>query len=543
MPRKTKTAREIITRADARVEFRPVGDTLRPFVIEDKKIDEAAWAPMPGGQSAFLDCPGEVTGGDGVTRGVYEALATGNRGGGKTECLGMIFGRYVGGGFGEHWRGIISRQNVDDLRDLKQKLEALFPEIWPELRGGNRLESGEKVGFNYADDCWVWPTGERLFLRHLEKSWQFRRYKGWELPFQGWEELTQWPNDELYLQMQSTSRSPIRGIPLMVRGTTNPDGVGRDWVKFRFRLPIAAGRVIGRPIHENGHTRLAIRVRLEDNLVLRYTTPNYMQTIAQSATSESQLRAWRDEDWDAVPGGMFGDLFDAGVHLVEPFEIPKSWRIDRSFDWGSAKPFSVGWWAESDGTDYRDGRGRIRASVRGDLFRIAEWYGWTGRPNVGLGITNHEIGRGIVEREVAAGRYGVVQPGPADCQIFKRENRPSSIADEMMQNVMVEGRSLPGPRWNRADQSPGSRVPGWAMVRSYLENAKPPAHGGPREFPGLFAFSTCEQFKRLFPATQRDDRNRDDVDKGSEDHLQDEVRYRVKAAGTVVSDGTVIGMY
>jgi hypothetical protein len=31
--------------------------------------------------------------------------------------------------------------------------------------------------------------------------------------------------------------------------------------------------------------------------------------------------------------------------VIPPFEIPKDWLRFRSMDWGSASPFSVGWWA------------------------------------------------------------------------------------------------------------------------------------------------------------------------------------------------------
>ena len=40
--------------------------------------------------------------------------------------------------------------------------------------------------------------------------------------------------------------------------------------------------------------------------------------------------------------------------------------IDRSFDWGSSKPFSVGWWAESDGTTAPNGKTYPRGSLSKD---------------------------------------------------------------------------------------------------------------------------------------------------------------------------------
>ena len=47
-----------------------------------------------------------------------------------------------------------------------------------------------------------------------------------------------------------------------------------------------------------------------------------------------------------------------------------------------------------------------------------------------------------------------------------------------------------------------------------------------REGPGLFVFDTCAQFIRTVPSIPRDERDMDDVDTDTEDHVADEVRYR-----------------
>jgi hypothetical protein len=104
---------------------------------------------------------------------------------------------------------------------------------------------------------------------------------------------------------------------------------------------------------------------------------------------------------------MFDDLWDAKVHSVGRFQVPRTWYVDRSFDWGSSKPFSVGWWAESDGSDLVFPNGRRMRTVRGDLFRIAEWYGCVkGKENEGLKMTASQIAEGIKLREI-----GMAWPG------------------------------------------------------------------------------------------------------------------------------------
>ena len=78
-----------------------------------------------------------------------------------------------------------------------------------------------------------------------------------------------------------------------------------------------------------------------------------------------------------------------------------------------------------------------------------------------------------------------------------------------------------GVRWNRANMKSGSRINGWELLRERLKNSVS------REGPGLYVFDTCRQFIRTVPVLPRDSRQADDVDTQAEDHIADEVRYRV----------------
>ena len=60
--------------------------------------------------------------------------------------------------------------------------------------------------------------------------------------------------------------------------------------------------------------------------------------------SDTLVRAWLEGDWTVIEGAYF-DCWRYDQHVVEPFEVPAHWARFRSMDWGSAKPFSVGWWA------------------------------------------------------------------------------------------------------------------------------------------------------------------------------------------------------
>ena len=82
------------------------------------------------------------------------------------------------------------------------------------------------------------------------------------------------------------------------------------------------------------------------------------------------------------------------------------------------------------------------------------------------------------------------------------------------------------------------------MARKLIRNAQPAKGGGPRELPGLFVFEgRCPQFLRTVLSLPRDEKDLDDVDSSAEDHVGDEMRYRVRSMGTQARSGGTIGMY
>jgi hypothetical protein len=346
-------------------------------------------------------------------------------------------------------------------------------------------------------------------------------------------------------------RSSDERVPRMVRATTNPYGIGHNWVASRYTLHGQWWQTLiltdckdpeGRP----EPVRCAIHGHIDENRILLTADPDYKATIAASASNAAMADAWLNGSWDLIAGGMFDDVWDRTVNVVPDFAIPPSWRIDRAFDWGSSKPFSVGWWAVSDGSDLTFPDGSVRSTVRGDLFRVREWYGWNGRPNEGLRMLAADIAAGIVERELLWGwrtiRGTRVSPGPADSAIFTVEDGVS-IAANMAKTVRIDGRVYHGVQWVPADKRPGSRKMGWEMVRKMVKRAKT-VPGKPREEPGLFVIgSQNPQFLRTVLTLPRDQKDLDDVDTHAEDHIGDEVRYRVRSVGTETRSGTTTGYY
>lgn len=489
---------------DYSLDWRATEEGLTPYLLVGSVEQPVAWAAQDGGSKAFLACH------------LPEVLAEGNRGSSKTDTLLMDFARDCGQGYGREWRGILFRHTYKQLRDIVNKSQKWFPQIFP----GVKFTAGDAL-------TWTWPDGECLILSYFRRSEDYQNYHGFAFPWIAWEELTNWKDDVCFRLMMSCNRSPDpRVAPLArIRATTNSYGVGHNWVKRRYRLPILPGRTVGEIIRNSldregnpEDPRCAIHFDLSENKILLAAQPDYLNKVKAAARNESEYRAWVYDDWDITAGGMFDDIYEPAIHIVPDFpltRIPSSWYINRSYDHGQTKPFSVGWWAESTGEPLIH-NGRVYGQVRGDIYRVAEWYGWTGEENVGLNMTADAIGRGVVDREKDWGIFGRVHAGPADGAIFNNDpSGNSSTASDMLQV---------GCTWERADQSPGSRKQGWERIRKLMQASVTV----PREEPGIFWLERCDQTRRTLFTLPRSEKDLDDVDTDAEDHIGDETRYEVR---------------
>lgn len=493
------------------------GLTLEEVESEHFDVDrwlpgrDIGWAPQPGSQHYFLNCP------------AFEALYHGTRGPGKTDGLLMSYAREVGRGYGEAWRGILFREQATQLVDVIAKSKKWFYTMFP----GAKYLAG-------AGRKWVFPTGEELLFRHMRTEDDYWAYHGHEYPWIGWEELTNWAFNNSYLSMMSCCRSSFDGkdlhgkpMPRMVRATCNPYGVGHNWVKAHFIDK--AG--MGIPWFDDyGRSRVHIFGHLSENRILLRVDPMYVANL-KAITDPNKRKAWLEGSWDITAGGMFDDLFDPAKHVIAMPKTLDGLYLDRSFDWGSAKPFSVGWNGEAkQGMELELVDGNIINLIKGDVIRLREWYGWNGSANEGLGMQNADIGHGIKSREQEWFANRVMHAGPADPAIFpgKREN-VNAVAPQIQ--------AASGIKFKPAARGTGSRVNGWQACRDSLHNAL----NDEREQPGFFLTDQCPQWRRTVPVLPRDSRNMDDVDTNAEDHIGDEWRYRIYKGSSKMARKPVSG--
>ena len=440
-----------------------------------------AWSPQPGPQTEAITadwCP--------------ELFYGGAAGGGKSDFLLGDFLQDVPR-YGQHWQGVLFRRTYNELEDLLRRSREIFPAsgaVWHEQA-----------------KTWTWPNGASLRMRYIERDADATRYQGHQYSWIGWDELTQWPTDYGYRFLRARLRSAHDVPTKRIRAAANPGGVGHHWVKAYFVDPAPGGYTpVLDPVTKA--TRMFIPAKLRDNKILLSADPTYGDRL-RGLASDAMVRAWLEGDWTVIEGAYF-DCWRYDLHVVDPFDVPRDWSRFRSMDWGSAKPFSVGWWAIV-GDDYRLERPGAPAKLlpRGAIVRYREWYGAAGI-NVGLKLTAEEVARGIVEREGESLRYGVLDPA-----CFKEDGGPS--IGERINQVLIGAKKRP---FHGADNS---RVPqrgsmgGWDQMRARLVGAD--------GLPAIYCFSTHTASIRTIPALQHDPVKMEDVNTESEDHAADEWRY------------------
>lgn len=322
------------------------------------------------------------------------------------------------------------------------------------------------------------------------------------------EEMGTFPAEGPINKLGATLRSG-NGVPCQMKGTCNPGGPGHTWVKARYRLDRFPGGYepftfeftnpfTGKKVSK---TRVFIPSRVTDN---QYLGDDYVASLQMSG-SESLVRAWLMGDWDVIEGAFF-DCWRADRHVVEPFEIPEHWTVARSFDWGFAKPFSVGWWAiASEAT-------RLSNNLwlpRGGLVRFAEWYGATA-PDTGMRLQADQIADGILYLEKGLG-IEKISLSVADTAIFAEQGaglgyKGPTIAEQMAKR---------GVRFQPADKR---RNQGWDQMRGRMI-------GDGDKNPMLVVTTKCQDFIRTVPVLQHDKLRPEDLDTDGEDHAADEARY------------------
>lgn len=384
---------------------------------------------------------------------------------------------YLGGcnKWGKNWRGILFRRTYPELEELIQRARELY------------LPLGAR--YNEQKKTFVFPNGSYIRFRSLERDADVTSYQGHQYTWIGFDELGNYPTDFAWRYMMSRVRSAA-GAPCYIRGTANPGGVGHAWIKTRFIDGFKPGKIYRDS--KTGLTRCFIPSKLADNPALMKNDPHYRRRL--ELLPSRLRRALLEGDWDIFAGQVF-DEWRRERHVVKPFALPPgAWKKFYSFDWGFAKPFSLGKWAVDS-----DGR----------MIRYGEWYG----------CSKDEMDTGLKmdSGEVAAKAWAMaIQEGVSECvadpAIWNKIDRNPSVAEKFQKE---------GFRMIRGNHD---RMNGLAMFHQRLMT------NGEDGRPMLLVFDHCVDFIRTIPSLVPDPNNPEDVDTSLEDHIYDESRYAVMSS-------------
>ncbi|MBO5744473.1 MAG: Terminase-like family protein, partial [Clostridia bacterium] len=241
-----------------------------------------------------------------------------------------------------------------------------------------------------------------------------------------------------------------------------------------------------------------IPARVYDNEVLMRSNPEYIKML--EALPQAKRKAHLEGDWNVYEGQVFEEFRDDTehyldrryTHVIKEFDIPRSWRVYRSFDFGYSKPFSCGWWA----VDF-DGR----------LYRILELYGCV-KNSADTGVKwspdkiFEEIARTEREHEYLRGRqiYGVADPA-----IWEKSGGVSIAETAERHGIFF-------------DKGDNKRIPGWMQLHFRLQFDED-------GIPMIYIFQNCRSFIRTLPTLTYDPHIPEDIDTSLEDHIADETRY------------------
>lgn len=446
--------------------------------VQDEKLN-VVFQANPGPQEEFLASTER------------EILYGGAAGGGKSYALLADPMRHFGN---KDFRGLLLRRTNDELRELKMKSMELYP----------RLFEGAK--WKEKDSLWVFPSGATLWMTYLDRDEDVTRYQGQSFTWIGFDELTHWPTPFPwnYLRSRLRTTSEESELPLKMRATSNPGGVGHSWVKKMFIDPSPPnkafwardedGEILRKPrLHPNTgepnpdagkplFARKFIPASLYDNPYL-VRDDNYENNLL--SLSETQKEKLLYGNWDIVEGAAFPE-FNRRIHVVEPFDIPHDWRRFRACDYGYASHSAVLWFAVDPG---------------GNLWVYRELY------------VSRKSPQDLAFLVLQAERHEKIGYGILDSSVWHKRGEGPSPAEVMLAE---------GCRWKPSDRSPGSRSLGKIRLHELLKVDE--FTGEPK----LKFFNTCSQVLTDLPSIPNDPDGKDDIDpKYPSDHTYDALRYGI----------------
>lgn len=428
---------------------------------------------------------------------------SGNRGGGKTDCILYCFLKHIGQGHGKDYKGIIFRTEYKDLAEIKDRANDIFLDLLP-----------NDAIFKKSDSVWEFTWGEKLYIHHAYKTTDYRKYHGHQLPFIGFDEMTMYPDLSFYDLIRTTNRSKFETTPKKIIIACNPYGPNHNRLKSRFIDKADYNEIY----YEDKKSYVNIFSSFFENPYI-LKQEDYIQTLLSDKNTHRK-RAWVAGDWNITSGGVIDDLWTRRFHTFDLYNDslfvshPDSIKYYCILDWGSARPFAVCFFALiNDLVKLED-----YSFNKGDILLLSEIYGTKGEgTNEGLNLSPEKVQERIL-KYIENRRYPFhTMKFIADSQIFQQHGIPS-IASHM--------NKIP---WESAVKGKDSRTHGLTLFRQYLAGSIPNKYGV-REQPGFFVNKKCKHWINTVVKLPRDPNNPEDaMSENVEDHLYDCTRYLLQS--------------
>ena len=245
----------------------------------------------------------------------------------RADCFEVLFGGAAGGGKSH---GQLIDALIFALKYPKSKqlvLRRTYSELEKSLiRAALSLYPKEIFTLNSSTHTGKFKNGSVIDFGYCAAEFDVYQYQSAEYDIIRFDELTHFTESQ-YIYLISRVRG-ANGYPKQVKSTTNPGGVGHVWVKKRFVDPSPSSCVFD---GDDGLSRIFIPSLLDDNQFLSRGDPDYRRRLL--AMPEREKKALLYGDWNIFDGQYFSE-FDAKIHIISPFEIPRDWRKYRTIDYG-----------------------------------------------------------------------------------------------------------------------------------------------------------------------------------------------------------------
>ena len=391
------------------------------------------------------------------------------------------------------------------------------------------IDSGDVV-FNKSDGVVNFYNGAQIYLCHCQHENDINQYLGAEIHILLIDEATQF-TEKMIRFIRTRVRLGGLNVPQRWKETlpkiiygTNPGGISHSYFKRGF-VTHGEGHIFKAPANDGGMSREFVPAKSRENVVMLRNDPNYDQRI-MGLGDDRLAQAYLEGNWDLEEGNAFSDLWDPGIHVIQSIVVPRTWKIDRSHDYGYSAPAATLYHAESDGTAVIINDREVHLP-RKSVVTFSELY-LADKEDKGLRLLPNEIGARMHEHEFHAGLRNRTQPGPADSSIFDKDKGMSSIHDEYVKK---------GVRFTRADKRPGSRERGFLLCRQRLKAAAK----RDMENPWWLVHRNCINTIAQIPELPISPENPQDVHSGANDHIYDSVRYKMLQSMMTAGYGEMYG--